>query len=1242
MSFVHLHVHTEYSLLDGAARIGDLVAAARDFGMPALAITDHGVMYGVVDFYKAAVAAGIKPIIGCEVYVAPQSRFDRNSSREESPYHLVLLAENQTGYRNLLKLVSLASLEGFYYKPRVDKELLALHHQGLIALSGCLSGEVAELVANHRPEAAKKAAAAYRDIFGPGHFYLELQENGLPEQRRVNRALVELSHNLQIPLVATNDVHYVRKQDAAVQDVLLCIQTGKTLDEENRLKFATDEFYLKSAPEMERLFAEQPEALRNTMAIAERCHVEFEFGRLHLPEYQVGEGETLDSALRRLCEQGLAKKGLLSAAYRERLEYELSVIAGMGFAGYFLIVQDLVNWARSRGILVGPGRGSAAGSLVAYVLGITSIDPLQHGLLFERFLNPERVTMPDIDIDFCYERRAEVINYVADRYGSDHVAQIITFGTMAARAAVRDVGRVMGLSVSEVDQVAKMVPEELGITLDRALTVSPELRALAETDERMATLLQMARAIEGMPRHASTHAAGVVIAREPLVSYLPLQKTADGLVTTQFPMTVVEEIGLLKMDLLGLRTLTVIGDTLDIIRRTRNIEIKWEEVPMDDPPTYALLSRGDTVGVFQLESSGLRAILRELRPERFEDIVALVALYRPGPLQSGMVEDFIQRKHGLVPVRYLHPDLEPILSSTYGVILYQEQVMRIASDLAGFTMGQADILRRAMGKKKPEVIAGLRAEFIEGAAARGISSRIAAEIFDLMEHFAGYGFNKSHSAAYAVLAFQTAFLKANYPVEFMAALLTSVRGNSDKVVDYIQECRRMNITILPPDINESRKNFTVVGDKIRFGLGAIKNLGEAAVQSIIQARQEGGPFKSLLDFCRRVDLRQVNRRIVESLIRAGAFGSLGLYRSQMLQILDEVLENAARHQQEKESGQLSLLDLAAALDADGGSFVEEPVIPQVAEVPESEILAMEKESLGLYLSGHPLTPYQEELRRKVSSTIHGLNSLADGARVKLGGVAAAVKRSTTRRGQMMAYLTLEDLTGSVSVLVFPKTYTLVSGLLEQGAVLLVEGRINREEEGIKVFCETVALLRPDAREPGRDPGCAPDRESGCAPGQDPGGEPGREPGGEPEWEETFTGGPETEDVSGLQSRKLSTPVGNGENLVVCESRSGCPEAENVPLNPGPGQESLSDNGLPSGAGLYIRMNAGPEDNQELARVSRVLARFAGDTPVYLYFPERKRMWQANYRVTLSALLTASLERICGPGSVMVRADEKGS
>lgn len=1051
--FVHLHVHSEYSLLDGAARLEELVEAAASLGMPALALTDHGVMYGVVDFYKAAKARGIKPILGCEVYVAPRSRFDREPHRDNFQYHLVLLAENEVGYRNLMALVSAAYLEGFYYKPRVDKELMARHREGLIALSSCLAGEIPTLLLNDQEEKAFEVASWYREVFGPSGFFLELQDQGLPGQSKVNAGLINLARKLGIALVATNDVHYVRRDQARLQDVLLCIQTGKTLQEEQRLRFITPEFYLKSRAEMEELFGEVPEALDNTLEIAERCSFDFEFGRLHLPEYRMPPGETPSSYLRRLCYEGLKKRySPPTREARERLEHELNIIERMGYQGYFLIVWDLVNFARKRGIPVGPGRGSAAGSLVAYCLGITNIDPLRYNLLFERFLNPERVSMPDIDIDFCFERRDEVIEYVRQKYGEDHVAQIITFGTMAARAAVRDVGRVLGWPVAEVDRIAKLVPAELGITLDRALEVSPELRGLYQNSSRVRELLDTARAVEGLPRHASIHAAGLVITPEPLVHYIPLQKTGDA-ITTQFPMQTVEELGLLKMDLLGLRTLTVIGHTVEMLRK-QGKEIDIDNLPLDDRKTYELLSTGESTGIFQLESSGMRSLLRSLKPERMEDIIALVALYRPGPLGSGMVEDFIQRKHGLVPVTYPHPDLEPVLKETYGVILYQEQVMQIAHLMAGYTLGQADELRRAMGKKKPEEMARHRNQFIEGATKKGYDPGLAAHIFDLMEYFAGYGFNKSHSAAYALVAYQTAYLKAHHPVEFMAALLSSVSQHLEKVAPYLEECRRLGIEVLPPDINESGVDFSVGDGHIRFGLAAIKNVGRAAVEAILAAREAGGPFTSLADFCRRVDLQVVNRRVLESLIRCGAFDSLGKGRKPLLEALDACIEAASQAQSDRKKGQVSLLDMV-------GATLEDPPLPEVPEFSQEEILAMEKELLGFYLSGHPLEPYAKSLHRLTTHTLARLTELADGTPVVVGGVLVGFRKVITRRGEPMAYLVLEDFGGQVEVLVFPRVYERCRDWLFKDQVLLVEGRVDREEEEVKVLADHLERLPKD-------------------------------------------------------------------------------------------------------------------------------------------------------------------------------------
>jgi len=1054
--FVHLHTHTEYSLLDGAARIKKLVQKAADLGMPALAITDHGVMYGVIDFYKAARKAGIKPILGCEVYVAPRTMGDREARVDDVLYHLVLLAENEEGYRNLLELVSQGFTEGFYYKPRVDKALLRKHSKGLIALSACLAGEVANHVLSQQPGKAREAAEEYRAIFGEGNFYLELQDHRLEEQRLVNRELLKISRELGIPLVATNDIHYVTREDAEVQDVLLCIQTGKTMDEEGRMKFGTDEFYLKDYEEMRLLFGEWPEALENTVKIADRCNVELDFNQMHLPYYEVPEGYDRDSYLEKLCREKAAQRyEEITPEVEERLSYELSVIKSMGYSGYFLIVWDFINYARENGILVGPGRGSAAGSMVAYVLGITNIEPLRFNLLFERFLNPERVSMPDIDIDFCFERRGEVIDYVVQRYGIDKVCQIITFGTMAARAAIRDVGRVLNFPYGEVDKVAKMIPSELGITIEKALAQSADLKELYNSDERVKKLIDTAAALEGMPRHAGTHAAGVVIAKEPLTHYLPLAKTSDGVITTQFAKDTVEEIGLLKMDLLGLRTLTVIRDALENIRHTRGIEIDIDRIPLDDPVTYQMLGQGDGIGVFQLESSGMRAIMRDLKPESIDDITALVALYRPGPLGSGMVDDFIKGKHG-GGAKYLHPKLEPILKDTYGVILYQEQVMRIASDLAGFSLGEADLLRRAMGKKKPEVIAGLRNQFVEGAEKNGVDRETAGQIFDLMEYFAGYGFNKSHSAAYAMVSYQTAYLKANYPLEFMAALLTSVMDNSDKVAAYIEDCRKLGIQVLPPDVNESRESFTPVGDKIRFGLAAVKNVGHNAIAAIIAAREKEGLFKSLQDFCSRVDLKVMNKRVLESLIRCGAMDSLPGFRAQKMHILDRCLDAAQQVQRDRESGQVSFFDLLS----EGPEAIVEPEIPlpNVPEYPGKEMLVMEKEILGLYISGHPLAEYRDLLTTLNVATTAQLKELKDGEQVTIGGLVAGAKRITTRRGEDMLFLNLEDLTGTVEVVMFPRVYQQYRWLVEPDTPILVRGKLNHQEEEVKVLADRLLHL----------------------------------------------------------------------------------------------------------------------------------------------------------------------------------------
>ncbi|MGE5652703.1 MAG: DNA polymerase III subunit alpha, partial [Bacillota bacterium] len=949
MSFVHLHVHSEYSLLDGAARLRDLVATAKEHGSPALAITDHGVLYGVVDFYKLAKSEGIKPIIGCEVYVAPRKRSDRQPKLDDSQYHLVLLAENQQGYQNLMQLVSRGYTEGYYYKPRVDRELLEQYHEGLIALSACIGGEIPQLLLSGRYDQAKDLAMYYRRLFGPDSFYLEVQDHGLIEEKQALQGLLQLSRETGIGLVATNDSHYVRQGDAEAHDILLCIQTATHVDDPTRLKFANDQFYLKSPAEMASLFNHCPEALTNTLAIAKRCQVDFTFGALQLPEYQVPVEETVSSFLRRLCRDGLRERySSVTPELSERLEYELDVIERMGYPGYFLIVWDFVHYAKTNGIYVGPGRGSGTGSLVAYCLGITEVDPIRYGLIFERFLNVERVTMPDIDIDFCFERRGEVIDYVFKKYGNERVAQIITFGTMAAKAAVRDVGRALNMAYGDVDRIAKLIPFELDITIDRALATSKELREQYESDPAIRKLIDTAKALEGLPRHASVHAAGVVITKDPLTHHVPIQRMSDGLLVTQFPMTTLEELGLLKMDFLGLRTLTLLRDVQELVKQSTGKWVDLAAIPLDDAKVYAMLSDGDTDGVFQLESGGMRSVLRELKPTCIEDIIAANALYRPGPMEH--IPDFIAAKHKRREVTYLHPLLQPILESTYGVLVYQEQVLQIVSRLAGFSLGQADILRRAMGKKKADVLAAQKIAFLDGAEARGVERSIAERVFDQITPFSSYGFNKSHSAAYGLVAYQTAYFKVNYPTEYMAALLTSVISSNERISSYIEECRRMKIAVLPPDINASRMTFSVHGRSIRVGLGAVKNVGSGHVAVILEARSSnGGAFTSLMDFCVRVDLHQINRKVLESLIMAGAFDSLG-GRAQHLAVLDRLMEVAQAEQKQRDEGQMNLFELSPQ-DAPQAPVV---VLPSIPELPLRERLAMEKDVLGLYLSGHPL------------------------------------------------------------------------------------------------------------------------------------------------------------------------------------------------------------------------------------------------------------------------------------------------
>ncbi len=1059
-NFVHLHTHTEYSLLDGACRITELIAQAKKYKMPALAITDHGVMYGVIQFYKEAIRQGVKPIIGCEMYVAPQSRFDKSIQKKETPHHLILLVKNSEGYKNLIKLVTLSYLEGFYYKPRIDKEILREYNSGLIALSACLKGEIPRNILQNNLKQAKEVAIGFVKIFGEENFYLELQKNGIPEQNLVNENLLKISQELSIPVVASSDIHYIKKEDAEAHEILLCIQTATNLDDPKRLKFATDEFYFSSPEEMNNNFSDIPQAIENTVRIAEKCNLEIDFRQAQLPEFKVPPEYNISSYLRELCNKGLKERyPKVTKALQERLEYELSVIEKMEFDPYFLIVWDFVRYAKEKGIIMGPGRGSAAGSLVAYCLKITNVDPITYGLLFERFLNPERISMPDFDIDFCYERREEVIEYVSKKYGEEKVAQIITFGTMAARAAVRDVGRALGIPYARVDTIAKMIPWEPNITIEKALKMESRLKGLMKEDETIRKLIEIASSLEGLARHASTHAAGIVLSRKPLTDYVPLQNTAEGEICTQYAMAELEELGLLKMDFLGLRTLTVISNALKIIKHTRKEEVDINQITLDDNQVYKMLSKGNCAGIFQLESEGMRDLVKRLKPESIEDITALLALYRPGPLGSGMIEDFINRKKGIVKIKYPHPKLESILKETYGVIVYQEQVMKIASELAGFTLGQADILRKAMGKKQKGVMEKQRELFIKGAQKNNIGKSTAAEISDLIAYFAGYGFNKSHSVSYAFISYQTAYLKTHYTVEYMASLLTSIMGNNDKVAAYIKECRNMNINILPPDINQSLVNFTVVGEKaIRFGLAAVKNVGEKAIKSIIKERKKNSNFTSLFDFCQRVDLRVVNKRVIESLIKCGAFDSLGAKRSQLLNILDDFMKSGQEYQKAQKNGQTSIFDLLEEVHQEKISDIHQNKLPEIEEFPQNELLSMEKEMLGLYISYHPLNNYRDKLSKITTSSCAELSNVSDKSRVVLGVVINGFKRKSTKNGSLMVFITLEDLEGTVEVIVFPKVYEECKELIKKDEIVIIEGRLDVAEGKIKLIAEKVSPL----------------------------------------------------------------------------------------------------------------------------------------------------------------------------------------
>ena len=1067
MAFTHLHVHTEYSLLDGSSKIKELAVRAKELGMDSMAITDHGAMYGVIDFYRAAREAGIKPILGCEVYVAPGSRFDReNVHGEDRYYHLVLLAENNEGYQNLMKIVSKGYVDGFYYKPRVDMEVLKTYHKGIIALSACLAGEVPRFLARGLYEEAKEAVLKYQEIFGRGNYFLELQDHGIPMQRQVNQGIIRLSRELDIPLAATNDCHYINAEDWEAHDILLCIQTGKKVADENRMRYEGGQYYVKSEEEMRELFSYIPEAIDNTAKIAERCNVEIEFGVTKLPRYEVPEGCDSWGYLNHLCSEGLKERYPEDdGTAKERLEYELGVIKSMGYVDYFLIVWDFINFARSHGIAVGPGRGSAAGSIVSYCLKITNIDPIRYQLLFERFLNPERVSMPDIDVDFCYERRQEVIDYVVEKYGKDQVAQIVTFGTLAARGVIRDVGRVMDLPYSLCDQVSKMVPAELNITLDLALKKNPELKGLYDTDEQVHKLIDMSRRLEGLPRHTSMHAAGVVISRTNIDEYVPLSRGSDGTITTQFTMTTLEELGLLKMDFLGLRTLTVLQDAVAMIQKDHGVKLDLDHIDFNDKKVMESIGTGKDDGVFQLESGGMKSFMKELKPESLEDIIAGISLYRPGPMD--FIPKYLKGKNDPAAITYTCPQLEHILKPTYGCIVYQEQVMQIVRDLAGYTLGRSDLVRRAMSKKKADVMARERKNFVygneeegvKGCAANGIDEKTANQIFDDMTDFAKYAFGKSHAAAYAVVAYQTAYLKYYYPREFMAALMTSIMDNVTKVSEYILACRNMGIGILPPDINEGVSGFSVSGNSIRYGLSAIKSVGRAVVDVIISEREAGGPFSTLEDFVSRMSNREVNKRTLESFIKSGSLDSLPGTRKQKLYVSSELLENKAREKKTVMEGQMSFFDIAP--EEDKGNF--QVSFPDVGEFDKETLLAFEKETLGIYVSGHPMEAYQELWQKNVTARTSdfivdedGHTVVEDNSIVVVGGMITAKKVKTTRTSQLMAFVSLEDMVGTVEALVFPKIYEKNKQYLTEDSKVFLRGRASIGDDPVgKLVCEEV-------------------------------------------------------------------------------------------------------------------------------------------------------------------------------------------
>ena len=1068
VNFTHLHVHTEYSLLDGSNKINEYVSRVKELGMKSAAITDHGVMFGCIDFYKAAKAAGIKPILGCEVYVAPGSRFDKEKGKEEDRYyHLVLLAETQEGYQNLIKIVSYGFVDGFYYKPRVDMELLEQYHEGIIALSACLAGEVARNLARGFYEEGKEAALRYEKIFGKGNFFLELQDHGIPEQRQVNHELIRMNHETGIELVATNDVHYTYSSDAEAHDILLCVQTGKSLKDENRMRYEGGQYYVKSEEEMRRLFPYAPEAIENTGKIAERCNVEIEFGVTKLPRFDVPAGYTAWEYLNKLCFEGLDKRYTDNKEeLRNRLNYELGVIKDMGYVDYFLIVWDFIRYAREQGIIVGPGRGSAAGSLVSYTLGITKLDPIKYDLLFERFLNPERVSMPDIDVDFCFERRQEVIDYVVEKYGKDQVVQIVTFGTMAARGVIKDVGRVMDVPYVQCDTIAKMIPQELNITIDKAMKANPELKKIYETDETVRKLIDMSRRLEGLPRHTSMHAAGVVISQKPVMEYVPLSRGSDGSLVTQFTMTTLEELGLLKMDFLGLRTLTVIQNAEKLVRRDKGIDLDMDKIDYEDKKVYGMLGAGKTEGVFQLESTGMKNFMKELKPGNLEDIIAGLSLYRPGPMD--FIPQYIKGKNNPDEIHYDCPELEPILKATYGCIVYQEQVMQIVRSLGGYTLGRSDLVRRAMSKKKASVMEKERQNFVygneeegvPGCIHRGISEKTANKIYDDMIDFAKYAFNKSHAAAYAVVSYQTAFLKYYYPVEYMAALMTSVIHNPSKVAEYILSSRKMQIEILPPDINFGESEFSADHGAIRYGLSAIKSLGAPMIRAIVEERKENGKYQSLRDFIERMSGRELNKRAIENLIKAGALDQVAGNRRQKLMVYAEIVDAVNQEKKNAMTGQMSLFDLIS----DEEKEAYEIQLPKVEEYSKEELLSFEKEVLGVYISGHPLEEYEERWRKNITArTVDfqideelGTSKARDGEIAVIGGIITNKTVKYTRNNKVMAFLTIEDLVGTVEVVVFPNDYEKNVQKMEEDSKVFIRGKVQGDaDKASKLICEKI-------------------------------------------------------------------------------------------------------------------------------------------------------------------------------------------